>query len=184
MREVDHRARNSLAVIQSVVRLTDAADPAAFRQAIHGRIEAMARAQAALAKSQWRGGTIGEVVRDELLSSVSAASRVRLSGADISLPADHVQPLSMVLHELATNATKYGALSVREGVVDVRWASSAQGWTLDWQERGGPPAAPPLRTGFGSRLMTSLARQLNGTLAFDWSRDGLSVTLASGRPGP
>jgi PAS domain S-box-containing protein len=184
MREVDHRARNSLAVIQSVVRLTDAADPAAFRQAIHGRIEAMARAQAALAKSQWRGGTIGEVVRDELLSSVTAASRVRLSGAEIPLPADHVQPLSMVLHELATNATKYGALSVREGVIDVRWASTSEGWSLDWQERGGPPAAPPSRTGFGSRLMNSLARQLNGKLEFDWGADGLSVTLTSGRPKP
>jgi PAS domain S-box-containing protein len=181
MREVDHRARNSLAVIQSVVRLTDAADPAAFRQAIHGRIEAMARAQAALAKSQWRGGTIGEVVRDELLSSVTTASRVRLSGADIPLPADHVQPLSMILHELATNATKYGALSVRDGVIDVRWSATARGWALHWQEQGGPPAAPPSRTGFGSRLMNNLARQLDGKIAFDWIPQGLAVTLQAGR---
>ncbi|PVM83382.1 PAS domain-containing protein [Caulobacter endophyticus] len=177
MREVDHRARNSLAVIQSVVRLTDASDPAIFRQALHGRIEAMARAQAALAKSNWRGGTIGEVARDELLSSTTAAARVRLSGGDIAIPADHVQPLSMILHELATNATKYGALSVHEGVVDVRWSGTAGAWSLHWQERGGPPARAPERKGFGSRLMHSLARQLGGDIAFRWEPEGLGVDV-------
>jgi len=182
MREVDHRARNSLAIIQSVVRLTEAPDPAAFRQAIHGRIEAMARAQSTLAKGQWRGGTIAEVVRDELLSSVSAVSRVRLSGGEIALPADHLQPLSMILHELATNATKYGALSVREGTVEVSWAATPNGWSLHWQERDGPPTAPPSRSGFGSRLMANLARQLDGQIAFHWAPEGLSVALTSGRP--
>lgn len=177
MREVDHRARNSLAVIQSVVRLTDAADPAAFRQAIHGRIEAMARAQAALAKSNWRGGTIGEVARDELLSSVMSATRVRLSGSEISIPADHLQPLSMILHELATNATKYGALSVQDGLIDVRWAGSATAWSLHWQEVGGPPVLAPERAGFGSRLIKSLARQLNGKIDFRWAPEGLAVEL-------
>lgn len=183
MREVDHRARNSLAIIQSVVRLTQAPDPAAFRQAIHGRIEAMARAQSTLAKGQWRGGTIAEVVRDELLSSVTAASRVRLSGGEIALPADHLQPLSMILHELATNATKYGALSVREGTVEVSWANAPNGWSLHWQERDGPPTTPPSRSGFGSRLMVNLARQLDGEIAFDWAPEGLSVKLISGRTG-
>lgn len=181
MREVDHRARNSLAIIQSVVRLTEAPDPAAFRQAIHGRIEAMARAQSTLAKGQWRGGTIAEVVRDELLSSASAASRVRLSGGEIALPADHLQPLSMILHELATNATKYGALSVREGLVEVSWANAPKGWSLHWQERGGPPTTPPSRSGFGSRLMANLARQLDGQIAFHWAPEGLSVDLTGGR---
>jgi len=180
MREVDHRARNSLAVIQSVVRLTDAADPAVFRQAIHGRIEAMARAQAALAKSNWRGGTIGEVARDELLSSVTTATRLRLSGPEIPIPADHVQPLSMILHELATNATKYGALSVQDGLIDVRWAGSSAAWALHWREVGGPAAAAPSRTGFGSRLMNSLARQLNGKIRFNWEPGGLAVELEVG----
>lgn len=184
MREVDHRARNSLAIIQSVVRLTDAGDPAVFRQAIHGRIEAMARAQAALAKSNWRGGTIAEVVRDELLSSVTAATRVRFSGDEIMITADQVQPLSMVLHELATNATKYGALSVKDGTVDVRWSGRPGSWTLHWQERGGPVTTAPSKTGFGSRLISSLARQLEGEIAFDWAAEGLSVTLRSGAPRP
>ena len=182
MREVDHRARNSLAIIQSVVRLTDAGDPDDFRQAIHGRIEAMARAQSALAKSQWRGGTIADVVRDELSSAISAGARVVLSGGEVALPADHLQPLSMILHELATNATKYGALSVREGRVDVSWASEPKGWSRSWQEHGGPPVATPQRSGFGSRLMVNLARQLDGQIAFAWDPAGLAVTLRAGAP--
>lgn len=180
MREVDHRARNSLAVIQSVVKLTDASDPLAFRHAVHGRIEAMARAQAALAKSNWGGGTIGEVARDELLSSTAASTRIRLAGQDIVIPADHMQPLSMILHELATNAAKYGALSVQDGMVDLRWSGSPSAWALHWQEHGGPPAQAPARQGFGSRLMTKLARQLNGVITFSWRQDGLAVDLEVG----
>ena len=177
MREVDHRARNSLAVIQSVVQLTDASDPEAFKQALQGRIESMARAQSTLAENRWRAGLIGEVVRNELLSSVVAASRLRLSGAPVLLAADKVQPLSMILHELATNAIKYGALSAADGVVDIRWLATPLGWSLSWQERGGPPVTAPERKGFGSRLMHSLARQLNGAIAFDWAPIGLTMEL-------
>ncbi|PLR28686.1 hypothetical protein SGCZBJ_01680 [Caulobacter zeae] len=182
MREVDHRARNALAIIQSIVRLTDAADPAEFRQAIHGRIEAMARAQSALARTQWRGGTIAEVVREELASAISTGARVRPSGGEIALPADQLQPLSMILHELATNATKYGALSVRGGRLEVSWASERQGWSLAWEEHEGPSVSAPSRSGFGSRLMANLARQLDGQIDFDWNRDGLSVRLRAGAP--
>lgn len=177
MREVDHRARNSLAVIQSVVRLTEASDPAAFRQAVHSRIEAMSRAQASLAKSNWRGSLVGEVVRDELLSSVSESSRVRLSGSAIPIIADYVQPLGMILHELVTNAIKYGSFSSRDGIVDIRWSGTAKAWSLHWKEQGGPLTVAPSRTGFGSRLMTSLARQLNGAIKFQWEPDGLAVDL-------
>jgi PAS domain S-box-containing protein len=177
MREVDHRARNSLAVIQSVVRLTDAPDVETFRSALQGRVEAMARAQTALAKSQWRGGSIGQVVRDELLSSVVAASRLHLSGDEVPLSAEQMQPLSMILHELATNAAKYGALSVTDGVVDVRWSGTPAGWSLSWQEHGGPPVAAPARTGFGSRLVRSLARQLDAEILFTWEAGGLGVDL-------
>ncbi|MBI1684164.1 PAS domain-containing protein [Caulobacter hibisci] len=182
IREVDHRARNSLAVIQSVVKLTKAKDPEAFRQALQGRIESMARAQSALAESQWRAGLIGEIVRNELFSSVAGAARLRLAGGQISIPAEKVQPLSMILHELATNATKYGALSAPAGVVDVRWSTTPVGWSLNWQERGGPPVAAPERRGFGSRLMNSLARQLHGVIIFDWAAEGLSVELRVGSP--
>ncbi|AYV48630.1 hypothetical protein CFHF_19545 [Caulobacter flavus] len=184
MREVDHRARNSLAVIQSVVKLTDATDPKAFKRALHGRIEAMARAQSTLAENRWQAGLIGEVVRNELLSSVASASRLRLSGDPIVITADKVQPLSMILHELATNATKYGALATAEGVVDVRWFGTALGWSLSWQERGGPPVTAPDRKGFGSRLMHSLARQLNGEIVSDWTRAGLTADLRVGELSP
>lgn len=176
MREVDHRARNALAVIQSVVRLTDAANPERFREAIHGRIESMARAQAALARTQWRGGTIGEVVREELAVARQGRSLV-LHGPEIGLIADHMQPLSMILHELVTNATKYGALSREDGRVEVAWEALDGGWRLRWTERGGPVVSPPSRRGFGSRLMAALARQLDAKLSVDWPPEGLNLVL-------
>ncbi|MDG2528124.1 sensor histidine kinase [Caulobacter endophyticus] len=177
MREVDHRARNSLAVIQSVVRLTDAADQKALRQALHGRIDAMSRAQAALARSNWRGGTMAQLVREELSSTLTPGSRLRLSGEEVALSAEQIQPLSMILHELATNAVKYGALSSNDGAVDVRWSGSLNRWSLHWQEHGGPPIAAPTRKGFGSRLMANLARQLGAQIRFDWRGEGLSVDM-------
>lgn len=92
----------------------------------------------------------------------------------------------MILHELATNATKYGALSAADGVVDIRWLATPLGWSLSWRERGGPPVIPSERKGFGSRLMNSLARQLNGAIVVDWAREGLNMELrvANGRPAP
>ncbi|PLR28662.1 hypothetical protein SGCZBJ_01550 [Caulobacter zeae] len=183
MREVDHRARNSLAVIQSVVRLSDASDREALRSALYGRIEAMSRAQATLANGAWRGGSMVQVVRDELASTLAAQARLTLSGGEIWLSADQIQPVSMILHELATNAVKYGSLSTLGGSLDVRWSGKPDQWRLHWEERGGPAVEPPKRTGFGSRLVARLARQLEATIAFDWAKDGLQVDLQTKKRG-
>lgn len=176
MREVDHRSRNALAVIQSVVRLTDASDPAAFRQAVIGRVDAMARAQSSLAKGNWRGALIGDVVAGEL--DGAAPEKIDTGGPRIALRPDQVQPLSMILHELATNATKYGALSAPDGRIAVRWASlPGRGWRFEWVERGGPEARAPDRTGFGSRMIERLAAQLGARTRFNWLPSGLSFEL-------
>jgi PAS domain S-box-containing protein len=178
MREVDHRARNVLAMVQSLVRLTEASDPTTFQDALVGRIDAMARAQGSLSRSNWGGGVLEDVVREEL-SCCAEAPRFRLAGPRITLLAHHVQPLNMIIHELATNAMKYGALSVRGGMVEVAWKTTRRHEVaLTWKEGGGPVVKTPMRTGFGSRLIRRLAAQLGGSVEIDWQATGLVANLA------
>jgi PAS domain S-box-containing protein len=176
MREVDHRARNALAMVQSVVRLTDASDPASYRNEVVGRIDAMARAQGSLSRTNWQGVRLDQVIRDELSAS-AAPTQFRLRGPRLILPAAQVQPFNMIVHELATNSVKYGALSVPEGCVEISWRPEGDGFQLCWRERDGPPVRPPVRLGFGSRLMSRLAAQLGGAMAVDWRPAGMIATL-------
>lgn len=178
MREVDHRARNALAMVQSVVRLTDAADPERFREEVGGRVDAMARAQGTLSRSNWEGGVLGELLLAEL-STYAAPPQFALAGPALTLPAEQVQPFSMIMHEMATNAVKHGALSAPDGKVEVVWrADRRRQVELTWRERGGPPVGPPQRRGFGSRLIERLASQLNGEFVLDWRPEGLAARLS------
>jgi PAS domain S-box-containing protein len=177
MREVDHRARNALTVVQSFVRLTTAANLEQFRDILAGRIEALARAQTSLAARRWEGADLHDVIAQEL-GAMSATGRHELSGPRITLRPEHVQPMSMAVHELATNAAKYGALSTAEGEVRVTWSREPDGaLSLCWQEKGGPPVAPPSKEGFGSRLVGELARHSGGQLRRMWRPAGLVVEL-------
>jgi PAS domain S-box-containing protein len=179
MREVDHRARNSLTVVQSVVRLTQADDPARFKDAVIGRVDSLARAQGSLAQGSWSGGFLEHVVRQEL-GAHAPDRQWEAGGPEIHIAPEGVQPLTMVLHELATNALKYGALSVAEGHVKVTWTGDGRGWRLTWEEAGGPKISPPNRTGFGTRLIARLAEELRGSVEFEWRADGLRVDLSGG----
>lgn len=177
MREVDHRARNALAMVQSVVRLTDASNPAHYREEVTGRVDAMARAQASLSRSNWEGAVLEDLVREEI-SSYASMQRFSLAGPGITLPAEQVQPFSMIMHELASNALKHGALSAEAGKVEVSWKASRAGDAeLTWQERGGPAVKPPERKGFGSRLIVRLAAQLGGSVELEWPATGLVARL-------
>jgi two-component sensor histidine kinase len=179
MREVDHRARNALAVVQSVVRLSQADNPETFKQVVIGRVDALARAQASLSRSKWEGGQLASVVSEEL-AAAAAYSQWRVEGPAIELPHDHVQPLGMILHELTTNAVKYGALSVAGGQVQVAWERIGPcGWRLFWTESGGPPVVPPTRTGFGSQLMRRLAKGMEAEIEFVWEPGGLKAVLTA-----
>lgn len=176
MREVDHRARNALAMVQSVVRLTDAEDPEQFREEVGGRVDAMARAQGTLSRSNWEGGVLGELIQAEL-STYAAPAQFTLEGPKLTLPAEQVQPFSMIMHEMATNAVKHGALSTAEGRIEVAWRADRRRVELTWTERGGPAVRSPSRRGFGSRLIARLAGQLNGELEQDWRPEGLAARL-------
>ena len=183
-REVDHRARNVLAVVQSVVRLTRAEDPHAFASAVEGRVAALARAHTLLSRDRWTGADLGELVREEL-AAYDHAAVARLSGPALRLDAAAVQPLSMVMHELATNAVKYGALSLPGGHVSVSWTlrpgppGEAPRVHLRWLERDGPPVlVAPTRRGFGSSLLAATLRgQLGGTIEQNWEPGGLRCEI-------
>lgn len=176
MREVDHRARNVLAIVQSLMRLTRADDLETYRTILAGRIDALARAQTSLASRRWEGGLLKDVVREEI-EALCPRDQVEIAGPEVSLSPEQVQPVSMLLHELATNANKYGACSQGGGHVSVAWTLDGRQVTLRWQESGGPPVTAPTRHGFGSTLKDSLARQINGTITRDWAPTGLTVEL-------
>ena len=182
MRELDHRARNVLTVVQSFVRLTTADNLEDFRRVLDGRVEALARVQTSLAASRWEAATLPEVVEGELVS-LCEAGKYRISGPPLLLPPEQVQAMSMAIHELATNAMKYGSLSVPDGLLAVRWSQGADGaCMLIWEETSSLALRQPLRQGFGTRLIAQLARQLGGEIAYVWRSDGLIATLRF-RPG-
>ncbi|MDJ0391497.1 HWE histidine kinase domain-containing protein [Roseomonas sp. E05] len=178
MRELDHRAKNVLAVVQSIVRLTRAERPADFAAAVDGRVRALGRAHTLLARTNWGGSDLRAVVEAEL-APYAAGQRATFSGPGVRLAPEAVQPLSMILHELATNAAKHGALSQPGGQVGVGWSPRPEGGLcLDWSETGGPPVPPvPVRRGFGSRLIEATTLQLGGTVRFDWQPSGLRCQL-------
>ena len=184
MREVDHRARNMLSVIQSIVQLTRARSLPAYKEQVLGRISALARAQGLLAHRRWEGASLAGVV-DAEMAALGKAGGYSIVGRDLSLPADAVQSVSMILHELATNARKYGAFSNEAGHVTIDWARRADGrLRLTWSETGGPLTAAPVHRGFGSRLIHDLARQLGGQALFHWRPEGLAVEMVVSLDGP
>ncbi|WP_431271924.1 HWE histidine kinase domain-containing protein [Dankookia sp. P2] len=180
-REVDHRAKNALAVVQSVLRLTRAADLPGFIRTVEGRVAALGRAQSLLASTHWAGADLRLLLEDELKPFL-AGQQVELDGPPVALPAVAAQPIAMAVHELATNAVKHGALSVPGGRLAVRWAlceGPPPRLDLHWTEAGGPAlAGPPPRCGFGSRVLDGTVRgQLGGTVALDWPATGLVCRL-------
>jgi PAS domain S-box-containing protein len=184
MREVDHRAKNALATARAALRLTRAPDLPSYVELVDGRITALAQALALLSQTQWQGVGLATLLREafEPFLDGGRAGQVRLEGPGLTIDANAVQPLAMAVHELATNATKYGALSRAEGCVTLRWkvlAGPPARLQLAWRERGGPPVvAPPQDTGFGTRvLQATLARQLGGSVAQHWEPAGLHCEI-------
>ena len=181
MREVDHRAKNALAVVQAALRLSRAETPTELVRIIEGRIAALARAQTILARRRWEGAELHALLEGELAAFLTGnrldAPRAELNGPPVTIAAHAAQPLSMAVHELATNAMKYGALSRRGGLLQVSWRLDSQQRLLSllWRERGGPEViARPARCGFGSRVIEQTVQlQLGGTVTRRWLPGGL-----------
>ena len=179
-REVDHRARNALAVVQSVVRLTRANNVPDYVAAIEGRIKALARAHALLSDAHWSGADLGDLVVEELAPFlVGGAEKVQASGPNVALLPHMAQGLALALHELGTNAAKHGALSSITGKVVLSWRLQSDHLVLQWIESGGPHVGPPAISSFGLKVIsTSVEKQLDGKVTFDWLPHGMQCTLS------
>jgi len=194
MREVDHRAKNALSVVNAALRLTRAPDLPSYVRAIEGRVDALARAQTLLADDRWHGADLLTLLRGELATFLDVEGggepQVEATGPAVRLPAGAAQPLGMAIHELATNAMKYGGLSTPAGRVAISWTT--EGWPtpmlrLHWVESGGPPiGGPPERRGFGTRVLDGTVRgQLQGTVSLTWNTLGLLCEIKVPlKPGP
>ena len=181
-REVDHRAKNALAVVQAALRLTRAEDMPSYVRAVEGRVAALARAQTLLAEDRWAGADLRALLVGELAPFLGKGSgrepRAVLEGPAVDLPPGAAQPLAMAVHELATNATKHGALASPGGRVSVSWdlvPGATERLRLRWAEAGGPAVAgTPSRRGFGSRVLEgTLRNQLRGAVSLAWEPSGL-----------
>jgi PAS domain S-box-containing protein len=182
-REVDHRSKNLLAVVQSVVQLSRATSVDELKEGLTGRIQALARAHSLLADARWEGVDLAQLVEEELAPFVGTDSgRLNYSGPPVMLRPASAQSLALVLHELTTNAAKYGALSAARGTLSLRWELAESGGSenlvLHWVESGGTNVQAPSESGFGSRLITtSIDRQLRGKVERDWTAEGLRCTI-------
>ncbi|MGC1622218.1 MAG: response regulator [Pseudolabrys sp.] len=177
--EVDHRARNVVAVVQSIMRLTRADSIDDYIGALDGRIGALSNAHRLLAGSRWEGADLTRLVEEEFAPyRASGNERVKSRGPNVLLPPATAQTIALALHELATNAAKYGALSVDPGYVELTWQTEPGKLELVWTESGGPQIGPPDRRGYGSRaIVAGIERQLGGLVNFDWRASGLRCTL-------
>jgi PAS domain S-box-containing protein len=175
MREVDHRARNLLAVVGAVARYTVATNPNDFLGRFEARVQALAAGQELLVGSQWTNIPIDRLVRTHLSHLDDLIGRrIRLDGPEVRVNPAAAQALGMAVHELATNATKYGALSNGSGAVDVRWALTGDAFRIAWLEAGGPPVQPPERRGFGSTVVGAMVKSaLGGQVELDFAPEGL-----------
>jgi PAS domain S-box-containing protein len=171
--EVNHRANNLLSVVQSIVRLTRSDDVDSLREAINGRIQALARAHSLLAKTRWLGADLQHLVSEELAPYMGDDARAWVSGTMLPLRPAAAQSIALIVHELVTNAVKYGALSNAEGRVHIDWRRSKDTITIRWREDGGPETQAPTTRGVGSTVIERAAAQLEGSVVYHWPTTGL-----------
>jgi two-component sensor histidine kinase len=179
-REAEHRTKNILATVQATVNLSHSDTPDGLKRSIEGRIQALANVHSLLVKSRWGGAELSNIVSQELAPYlVKGKARVQVGGPNVFLATNTAQPIAVTLHELATNAAKYGSLSGPNGQVEVTWSRAADGQLiLNWTESGGPPTKKPAREGFGTSVIERMIReQLKGEMHLDWRTEGLACEI-------
>jgi PAS domain S-box-containing protein len=177
VRELYHRVNNTLATVQAIASLTF--DKSDATKTFAGRLKALSSAHSILALENWDGASLSKII-DMLLAPYrsSQEERFTVEGPDLRFDAKAVLAVSMALHELCTNAAKYGALSRPGGRVSVRWTVTTDRFRLSWEESGGPPVTPPARRGFGSAMIEQVLKaQLEADVIVDFRTKGLVCTV-------
>jgi two-component sensor histidine kinase len=179
MREINHRAKNMLSVVDAIAHQTATRNPEDFVERFAERIQALSANQDLLVRNEWNGVDIEDLVRAQLaLFADLFGSRIAVQGVKLRLKAAAAQAIGLALHELSTNAGKYGALSTGVGHVDVRWRTDGDTFTMSWTERNGPPVSAPKRRGFGTIVMEAMAeRSVDGTVDLEYPPSGVTWRL-------
>lgn len=174
LREVDHRAKNALALVQGIVRLSCSDDPDAYASSVQARVEALARAHSLLSTMRWREVPLDRLIQVE--AEPFGSKRIRIEGEPINLSGEQVQPLGLVLHEMLSNADRHGALSAAGGTVSIRLRTDGKQkrFVMEWEEAGGPLVSEDPAASFGLTLIrATIERQLNGRADLTWKSTGL-----------
>jgi two-component sensor histidine kinase len=182
--ELDHRVKNVLATVAVVAKRTSdhTHSTSDFIEALDHRLQSMAEAHSLLSRNRWRGVSLADLVAQEL-TPFAASGNATAEGPTVCLSAAATQAMAMVLHELATNAAKYGALSTPQGSVSVRWHRLSEGVTsaklrLEWHEGGGPPVTVPAKSGFGTSVIRDLIPyELGGTVELEFGPNGVLCVI-------
>ena len=178
IREMHHRTMNLFAVIQSVVRRTLGNSRSRAKDVLNARLQALASAYSMLTETAWAGAPLADIIKGEL---AGFSDHVSVSGCDIVIKAQAVQQFALVVHELATNASKYGALSTPSGHISIEGAieraNDGATFTFRWVESGGPPVVAPKRKGFGSAIVLDSAKHFGASVKLDYDPQGLRYEL-------
>ena len=178
-REAEHRSKNLLANVLATVKLSQSDTLEGLKQAIEGRIRALANVHSLFVQTRWIGAELSAIARQELAPYFEEGeTRARIKGPQVLLEPNVAQSVAVILHELATNAAKYGSLSLASGRIDLCWSHEPDGrLELRWTETGGPPVHTPTREGFGGRIIKQMAEQLKGAARFKWCAEGLDCEI-------
>ncbi|WP_170149664.1 sensor histidine kinase [Rhodoplanes roseus] len=176
VRELSHRLKNKVATIGAIIAF-QLRDTPLIREEILGRLQALAGADDLIASTQGSGAALSDIVALEL-GPYFPVSRASVEGPEIRFPAKLALAMALMVHELVTNAAKYGALSVPTGRIAIRWTLNQAGLVIDWTEQDGPPVRAPTRKGFGMRLLANSLEQFDGTVSIDFSEAGLRCRIA------
>lgn len=175
--EVDHRTKNVLAIVDSVVRLSRSDNAAAYAASVQQRIQALSRTHILLAEKGWEQVELGDIIRTQV-SIFGDQKNIEFAGPAILIPAPSVQPIGLVIHELAANAAVHGSLSSIMGSLEIAWHSDGDGVVLEWHERGGRQPVNTAAIGFGYVMLGAVVeKQLGGRIVRQWRNDGLSLSI-------
>jgi len=180
MREINHRAKNMLSVVDAIAPQTAARNPADFMERFSERIRALSANQDLLVRNEWKGVEIEDLARAQFAPFADLlGSRIAMRGPKLRLNAASAQAIGLAIHELTTNAGKYGALSKHPGGLDVGWGTDGDTFTMSWTERDGPQVSPPQQRGFGTVVMKEMTeRGVNGRVELDYAPSGVTWSLS------